>query len=34
MDDRPWIREDILLRIAKLYEGWTYTVEQATYNEQ
>ena len=23
-----------LLSIAKLYEGWTYTVEQGTYNEQ
>ena len=23
-----------LLSIAMLYEGWTYTVEQGTYNEQ
>ena len=23
-----------LLSIARLYEGWTYTVEQGTYNEQ
>ena len=23
-----------LLNIAKLYEGWTYTVEQGTSNEQ
>ena len=28
---KRWVNARTLLSIAKLYEGWTYTVEQGTY---
>ena len=34
LDDKRCVNVRTLLSIAKLYEGWTYTVEQGTYNEQ